>query len=54
MQHLTSKNLRMHKYIIILSLFLFSNCAKYKEPISHSCPEAGHGPCYLCEDPKSS
>lgn len=34
---------------ILIILMLLTGCAKC--PPSHSCPEPGHGPCYLCDDP---
>ena len=42
------------KYLLILILLsgcTFKPCIK---KTSHSCPKPGHGPCYLCEDPKKS
>ena len=42
------------KYLILLSIFFSAGCnhCKQDEPdFSHSCPKAGHGPCFLCDDP---
>jgi len=53
------------KYILIPLILLFNSCshnsscpilshAKYRDFNSddiHSCPEAGHGICYVCNDP---
>ena len=41
---------------LIVLLTLLTGCAKpdlsIHKPESHSCPKAGHGPCYLCDAPK--
>jgi hypothetical protein len=42
------------KYFILLSVLLSAGCnhCLQEEPdFSHSCPKAGHGPCFLCDDP---
>lgn len=44
------------KYILITLILTLTGCnhCKYNDPnapTSHSCPQAGHGPCYLCDDP---
>ena len=28
-----------------------NHCKLDEEEFSHSCPKAGHGPCFLCDDP---
>ena len=42
------------KYITLILLFLTGcNHCDYSDPhapTSHSCPKAGHGPCYLCDE----
>jgi len=35
---------------IFLIILVLTGCAK-RCP-QHSCPETGHGPCYICDDPK--
>lgn len=42
------------KYILITLVFILTGCnhcnySDTKATTSHSCPKAGHGPCYLCE-----
>jgi len=42
------------KYIILPLILLISSCKHCvvnDTELSHSCPKAGHGPCYLCDDP---
>ncbi len=42
----------MNKILIVLTLLL-SGCGNCRLNLdSHSCPEPGHGKCYLCDDPK--
>lgn len=47
------------KTLIILSIFLTTSCSSIcileKKDYSHSCPEPGHGPCFLgCDTKKKS
>jgi len=49
----------MNKILILSVLILISSCANcnYDQTNSldsHSCPEPGHGRCYLCDDPLGS
>jgi len=41
----------MYKVILFLTIASMAGCSKCKEGFSHSCPEVGHGPCYICDDP---
>ena len=46
------------KYILITLVFALTGCnhCNYSDPhapTSHSCPKAGHGPCYLCDSPNN-
>ena len=35
--------------ITMIVLCAFGGCARMNCNESHSCPEPGHGPCYLCD-----
>lgn len=44
------------KYLLFICLITSGCGSKFckmteQEKISHSCPEPGHGQCYLCDDP---
>jgi len=38
--------------LFLLAIFAGCACKPCAQHKSHSCPEVGHGPCYLCDDPK--
>ena len=45
-------------FILITLILTLTGCnhCNYHDthaPTSHSCPKAGHGPCYLCDDPNN-
>ena len=53
--------LLLAELLALLICFMFSSCSGMSsaiqckddpKEISHSCPKEGHGPCYLCNDPK--
>jgi hypothetical protein len=42
------------KYLLLLTILLYTgcnHCLQDADNIAHSCPQAGHGPCFLCDDP---
>lgn len=49
----------MNKFLILISIMYVSGCSTHVDcidchdnsVITHSCPEVGHGPCYLCDAP---
>jgi hypothetical protein len=34
---------------IMMLIMYFTGC-NHREVVNHSCPEEGHGPCYLCNE----
>jgi len=40
------------KILILAVVSSMAGCAADLCNINHSCPEPGHGPCYLCDTPE--